>query len=312
MPNENAAERAPGAKSVRRGYLLTPEQQRRRLMIRRLRSIATPIFSYGATTALAIIFTFPFFWMVSLSFRPLDEIAQIPPALFPHHWTLENFAGAMTIATYPFALFLENSAIYTILATIGILISSAWVAYGFARLEFIGKNFLFLLLISTVMLPHYVTLIPQYLLFHELGWLDSLKPLVVPAFFGSAFDIFLMRQFFLTIPRDLDEAALVDGSSRIGIFFRIIVPLSMPIIVAVAAFAFIARWNDLIGPLIYLNSTDKQVAAVALALFQQENFTEVNLLMAAGVVTILPIIVVFLFAQKSFVQGVTLTGLKEG
>ncbi len=295
-----------------RAYVLTSEEQRQRRLYRQVRYIASRIFAYVASTALAAVFTFPFFWMVSLSLRPLSEIAEIPPALFPHHWTLQNFLGVFAENTHPFAIFLENSAIYAILTTLGILISSAWIAYGFARLEFIGRNVLFILLLSTVMLPHYVTLIPQYLLFRELGWLDSLKPLVVPAYFGSAFDIFLMRQFFLTIPRELDEAALVDGCSRIGIFARIIVPLSTPIMVAIMAFAFIAHWNDLIGPLIYLNSTEKQVVAVGLALYRQEDFTEVNLMMAAAVIAVIPIVLIFLFAQKSFVQGVTLTGLKEG
>lgn len=295
-----------------RARLLTPEQQRRRLFFRRGSHLAERVFAYAASTALAAVFTFPLFWMASLSLRPLSEIAEIPPALFPHQWTLVNYVGAFATPSHPLSLFLYNSMVYAVLATVGIVLSSIWVAYGFARIDFMGKNVLFLLLLSTVMLPHYVTLIPQYLLFRELGWLDSLKPLVVPAYFGSAFDIFLMRQFFLTIPRELDEAALVDGANRVEILWRIIVPLAQPIIVAIMAFAFIARWNDLIGPLMYLNSTDKLVVSVGLALYRQEDFTRIDLMMAATVVAVLPIVIIFLLAQKSFVQGVTLTGLREG
>jgi ABC-type glycerol-3-phosphate transport system permease component len=172
---------------------------------------------------------------------------------------------------------------------------------------------MFGLVLSTMMLPSQVTLIPQYLVFRDFGWLDSLKPLIIPAWFGGAFYIFLFRQFFMTIPREIDDAALIDGAGHLDILWRIMVPLSVPIMVTAIALLVVARWNDFFGPLIYVNSIDKTVLAVALTFFNipGEPSPE-NLLMAASVVTVIPVILIFLFLQDYFVQGITLTGLKEG
>src|SRR5581483_9590265 len=169
------------------------------------------------------------------------------------------------------------------------------------------------LVLSTMMLPPQVLLIPQYLLFKQLGWLDSLLPLVVPQWFGSAFYIFLLRQFFMTIPRELDEAALVDGAHRLDIFWRILLPLCRPILITVFALSFVSHWNEFFGPLIYLNSKDKLVVALALRLFQVNGLQlPINELMAASVACVIPVMIVFAFCQRAFVRGITMTGMKEG
>ena len=196
---------------------------------------------------------------------------------------------------------------------LGQLVSCSLVAYGFARIPFKGSKVLFTLVLSTMMLPPQVLLIPQYLLFKQLGWLDSLLPLVVPQWFGSAFYIFLLRQFFMTIPKELDEAALVDGANRLDIFWRILLPLCRPILITVFALSFVTHWNDFFGPLIYLNSQKNMVVATALRLFAMSGQAlPIHELMAASVTSVIPVIVLFLFAQRAFVRGITMTGMKEG
>src|SRR5262249_5436226 len=180
----------------------------------------------------------------------------------------------------PFGTFLWNTVVYTCTSTLGLLLSSSLVAYAFARLEFPGRQKLFLLVLSTLMLPTQVTLVPQYILFRELGWLDSLKPPVLPACCGSAFYSFPMRQFFLTIPPELDDSALIDGANRWDIFTRVIIPLSKPIVVTILAFSFVSHWNDFFGPLIYLNHKDRMTLAVGLLLFKGDVDTLYHLLMA--------------------------------
>ena len=266
--------------------------------------------AYITTTVLAIIFTIPFLWMVSTSLKSPPDLIRIPPRWIPDPIVWQNYVDAWT--AQPFDKFFINTMVYTALSTVGLLISSALVAYAFARLEFPGKRPLFILVLSTVMLPHHVTMIPQYILFRELGWLDTLKPLIVPAYFGSAFYIFLMRQFFMTIPTELDESALIDGANRWDIFTRIILPLSKPIVVTIVAFSFVAHWNDFFGPLIYLNRKDSMTLAVGLLLFKGDTDTLYHLLMAASVIVLAPVILVFFFAQRYFVTSITMTGMREG
>ena len=268
---------------------------------------------YIALTAFALMYAMPFIWMLSLSLKPDVDLNNIPPNLIPTNVTWSNYPAALLKPSLYFPRFFANTMVYVVLSVAGELIVSAIVAYGFARIPFKGNTILFSLVLTTMMLPSQVTLIPQYLLFKQLGWLDSLKPLIIPSWFGGAFYIFLFRQFFLTIPRELDDAALIDGSSHMGILWRIIMPLSVPVIITCIALGVVARWNDFFGPLIYLNSTDKAVLAMALTFFNIPGQpSPQNLLMAAAVVTVVPVIILFLFLQDYFVQGVTMTGLREG
>jgi ABC-type glycerol-3-phosphate transport system permease component len=190
------------------------------------------------------------------------------------------------------------------------MLSCTLVAFAFARLQYPSRDFWFVVLLSTMMLPTHVTIIPHFVLFRILGWLNTFKPLIVPAFFGSAFYIFLLRQFFLTIPQELDDAATVDGCGIFRIYWQIILPLAKPALATVAVFSFISHWNDFLGPLIYLTSPEKMTIAVGLRLFRSQYSTEMHLLMAASTVAVLPILVIFFVAQKYFIQGIALTGLK--
>lgn len=275
-------------------------------------ALSQSIIVHAVVIALGVTFAFPLYWMLITSFKTRGELDLIPPSLWPMTFRPENYYEALLSSpSRYFPRFFLNTTVYTLLAITGNLLSNTLVAYGFARIPFRGRNFLFVLVLSTLMVPGQVLLIPQYLLFKQFGWLDSLLPLVVPQFFGSAFYIFLLRQFFLTIPRELDEAATIDGANHFDVFWRIIVPLSRPIVITVFALSFVNHWNDFFGPLIYLNSNDKLVLSVALRLFivpGQE--TPMHWLMAASVVSVLPVIIVFLFCQQAFVRGIAMTGLK--
>lgn len=270
--------------------------------------------AYLLTTSLALVFMAPFLWMFSMSLQDMVQLTTWPPHWVPDPARWDNYSKAMTYPGRPFAMFLQNSVIYTTSATLGVTISSSVAGYAFARLRSRPREFLFLLVLSTMMLPGQVTLIPHYFIFKELGWLDTLKPMIVPAWFGSAFYIFLFRQFFMTMPIELDEAALLDGCTYPGIFFRIIMPLSKPVLVTVIAFSVVNTWNQFFEPLIYLNSTEKMTVAVGLRIFAAmgsvAGFTDVGIVTAAAVCSMMPMIVMFLACQRYFVEGITMTGLK--
>ncbi len=212
----------------------------------------------------------------------------------------------------PFWLYTKNTLIVCILGSLGMTFSSALVAYGFARIRWPGRDFIFTLTLASMMIPFAVAMVPLYGVFKAFGWIGTLKPLWVPALFGGAFNIFLLKQFFMTIPKDLTDAARVDGCSEFGIFFRIMLPLCKPALTVVALFHFMYSWNDFMGPLIYLTDKDTYTLSLGLQVFQsQHGGTEWHLLMAASAMVILPILIMFFFAQKTFIQGVALTGLKE-
>jgi multiple sugar transport system permease protein len=280
------------------------------------RAKATPLqtmLGYVLVTALGILYAIPFLWMLSTSLKPPWDLDLVPPIWIPTTVQFENYPNSLLKETRYFPLFFRNTLVYVGLAVFGQLLSCSLVAYGFARIPFRGNKFLFTLVLSTMMLPAQVLLIPQYLLFRELGWLNSLLPLVVPQYFGTAFYIFLLRQFFMTIPREIDEAALVDGANYLDIYWRILLPLCRPILITVFALSFVSHWNDFFGPLIYLNTKDKMVVAVALRLFVVPALQlPIHELMAASVTTLMPVIAVFFFCQRAFVRGITMTGLKEG
>ena len=260
----------------------------------------------------AFFFILPFLWMISGAFKVPSQILSYPPTFIPTPFTLQNFSAVWD--SNPLLRYFWNSLVIATVSTLGTLISSSLVAFGFARMKARGKNIWFILLLSTLMIPYYVTIIPTFSLYQNLGWLNTYLPLTVPSFLGvgGAFYIFLLRQFFLTIPRELDEAATIDGASFFGIYWRIILPLSKPALVTVALFQFVASWNDFFAPLIYLSNSNMYTLPVAVRFFQGLYSTNIGPLMAMATLTILPILILFLFAQRMFVQGVATTGIKGG
>lgn len=272
------------------------------------------IFLYILVAALAVLFMAPFAWAFMSSLKTSLEIRQFPPTFFPSTPRFENYA--LIFREVPLlSRFFWNSAVVTVLATIGQVASATLVAYGFARFRFPFRDTLFLLVISTILLPREVILIPTFLLFRFLGWLDTLLPLIVPSFFGGgAFFIFLMRQFFLTIPRELDEAAKIDGANSLQILVRILLPLAVPALITTAIFSFLAHWNDFLEPLIFLNSPENFTIALGLRYFQtlpqEAQEPREHLLMAASLLTTLPVLVLFFVAQRYFVRGIVMSGIK--
>ncbi len=257
----------------------------------------------------AALFSVPFLWTVSTALKTNQQVFEVPPQWIPHPPQWENFRRAWT--ELPFPRFVLNTVLITGVAVVGQVVSASLVAYGFARFRFPGRNFLFMLMLSTMMLPAQVTMIPVFLFWRELRAIDTFAPLTVPSFFGGgAFTIFLLRQFFLTIPRELDEAAMIDGASPFAIWWRVLLPLSRPALVTVVLFSFLSHWDDFMGPLIYLNSMEKYTVSIGLRMFQDMFGTQLELLMAASLIHILPTVVLFFLGQKYFVKGVALTGLK--
>lgn len=250
----------------------------------------------------------PFIWMVSSSLKNEADVFLYPPEWIPLPPRWANYADLMNLM--PFGLFTFNSMKIATLASVGTLLSSSLAAYAFARLKFPGRDALFFILLSALMIPGEVTLIPVYLIMRSLGWLNTQLPLIVPSFFGNAFGTFLMRQFFLTIPRDLEDAARIDGAGRFTIFWRIFLPLAQPALATLGLFTFLSQWNNLLGPVIYLSDQNQMTLTVGLAYTQGEYSTQWNLLMAGTVVSVIPILVLYAFAQKYFVRGVVLSGLK--
>jgi ABC-type glycerol-3-phosphate transport system permease component len=247
--------------------------------------------------------------MLSTALKQNSEVFLFPPRWIPKQLNWQNFPEALTFL--PFARFLQNTSVITFSAVLGQLLSSPLVAYAFARLQARGRDALFVLVLSTMMLPSQVTMIPLFVIFKQLGWVDTYIPLILPNFFGSAYYIFLLRQFFLTIPRDLGDAAKIDGCGYFGTFSRIFLPLSKPALATVAIFTFMSNWNDFMNPLIYLSSNDKWTLTLGLSRFTgMYGTTAWNLLMAASLITILPCILLFFFAQRYFIQGIVITGVK--
>ncbi len=267
---------------------------------------------YLILVALACVMTLPMFWMVSTALRTEDLVVKIPPVWIPWPLVWENFPASLEYTGQPVYLYAWNTVQISVLAVLGTVLSSSIVAFGFARLEFPGRDTLFTLVLSTLMLPFAVTMVPMFIMFHAIGWLDSFKPLIIPAWFGGgAFNIFLLRQFFLSIPKEYDEAARIDGAGSWTILWRIVVPLSKPGLAAVTVFAFVYYWNDFLWPLVVISKQEHFTLSLFLATFQvAQRATPWNLLMAAATIVMLPTVIVFFFAQRLFIQGVALTGLK--
>ncbi|HXF63336.1 MAG TPA: carbohydrate ABC transporter permease [Caldilineaceae bacterium] len=275
---------------------------------KRTRSLVTAVLIHAALIPAALVFMLPFLWMLSTSLKPDEQLYAYPPVWIPSPLNWANYPNAVTYI--PFFLYLRNTLTIAVLSTIGALFSCSMVAYSLARIPWPGRNILFIATVATLMLPFQVTLIPLFLVFRQLGWVGDFRPLIVPHFFGGALYIFLLRQFFMTIPMELSEAARIDGASEFRIYWSIILPLAKAALATVAIFEFIARWRDYLGPLIYLNDQELYTLSLGLQQYSSQYGREWGLLMAASVLITMPIILLFFFLQKTFVQGITLTGIK--
>jgi multiple sugar transport system permease protein len=265
---------------------------------------------YVLLAGVAVLMVGPFLWMVSTSMMDQSDIFRVPPRWLPAEFNLKNYRAIMDVL--PLGRMFLNSFTIALSATVGQLLSCALAAYAFARMKVRGRSFLYFVLMATMMVPPQVTMIPVFLIMKALGWIDTLYALIVPAFFGGAFGTFLLRQFFSTIPQDLEDAARIDGCGRFRIFWRIILPLSRPALVTLALFTFMTYWNDLLGPVIYLSSVGKATLTIGLANLQSDVLTtRYDLLMAGSVLSVLPILVLFIAGQRWFVRGIATTGLKE-
>ncbi len=275
----------------------------------RLWRITKVALTYIILIGLSCVFLIPFFWMLSTSLTEASKVIVKNRSWIPHPIVWKNYKDALTVL--PFHLFLKNTLIITISCIIGQVVSASLVAFGFSRMRFPGRDAIFILVLSTMMLPAQVTQIPTFILFTHLRWIDTLKPLIVPAFFGGgAFFIFLLRQFFLTIPTELEDAAKIDGCSPFGVYLNVAIPLSKPALATVAVFSFMSHWNDFMGPLIYIQSMENKTLALGLASFKTLHGTEYHLMMAASVAVLMPVLIIFFCAQKYFVRGIVMSGLK--
>ncbi|MFO0857177.1 MAG: carbohydrate ABC transporter permease [Phycisphaerales bacterium] len=284
-------------------------------------SHASPLRSWLLTAMVAIcalLFIAPLVWMFATSLKPETQAASAslsalpdPPSSALQH-ARDNYSSVWNDQTIKFPLYLRNTLIVAVLGVAGMTLSSAVVAYGLSRVRWRGSALVFGTILVTMMIPFPVIMVPMYLVFRELGWIGTLKPLWVPAWFGGAFSIFLLRQFFMGIPKDLDEAARIDGMNHWSIFWRVIVPLSKPALAVVALFHFIAVWNDFLAPMLFLTKTEQFTLALGLQMYQSKaGLTPWNLLMAASTLVVLPVIVLFVLAQRSLVRGIAAEGLKE-
>lgn len=274
------------------------------------RRLILTAFSYLLLGAGSLLFLVPLFWQVSTSLKTSAETVFFPPAWLPAVPQWQNYIELM--GRFPFLLYARNSFTISSLVIFGTVFSNSLAAYGFARLRMPGRDVIFLVLLSTLMLPGVVMIIPQFVIFQSLHWTNTYYPLVVPSFFGSAFYLFLLRQFFMGIPRELEDAARIDGAGYFRIYSQIILPLSKPVLITVALFTLVATWNDFFGPLIYLSDSEKYTIAVALRYLQGgvRSRPENHLLMAAATLSAIPCVVAFFAAQRQFIQGTVITGIK--
>lgn len=273
---------------------------------RRVRRMGRAALLYVVLALLAIAFAVPLIWMVSASLKPENEVMSLPPTFIPSTPLWSNYVEAFQ-TVWPF---FWNSSKLAFLNVVFLLLFASLAGYGFARLDFRGKTIAFAALLATAMIPGIIYLIPQYILYREIGWIDTHYPLWIPRVLTPVFGTFLLRQAFKSIPRELEEAAKIDGANAFTIYWRIMLPNVKPALAAVGVMTFMDSWNDLFGPLIFVNSQELQTLPLALALFQGEYFTQTNLMMASATISVIPPLVLFAVAQKYFVQGVTMTGIR--
>jgi ABC-type glycerol-3-phosphate transport system permease component len=273
------------------------------------------ILKYVVLFVLSVSFLLPLYWMAASALKTDPQVFVVPPVWIPNPARWINYWEAWNVA--PFSLYLLNTVFrYALPVTVGSVVSNAFVAYGFSRIRWPGRDIIFSICLMTMMIPYQVTMVPLFIVFKHLGWVNSFRPLTIPAFFANAYTIFLLRQFFRTIPTELSDAAHIDGDSELGILWHIVLPLAKPALAVVALFAFMGAWNDYMGPLIYINDTTKYTLAVGLASLST-SLSQVGVktlvypyLMAASTIVTLPIVFVFFFAQRTFIEGIALTGIK--
>ena len=263
---------------------------------------------HGTLIAGLVLIFFPIGWAVSTSLKNPGDIFLFPPTWIPNPIRWQNYVQAMTTAD--FGRYFLNTTFITVVDIVAKVMSCSLVAFSFARLRWWGRDILFMVMLSTLMLPQQVTLIPQFIIYRQLGWIDTFMPLIVPNLFGGPFFTFLLRQFFLSIPTDLDDAARIDGCSSFGVFWRIILPLSRPALMMVAIYVFNITWNDFFGPLIYLHNRNNYTISLGLQAFQTQSGPEWHLIMAASLVAMLPVLILFFLGQRYFIQGVVFSGVK--
>ena len=263
---------------------------------------------YGAVILGGLIFAIPFYWMLRTSVMPTTQVYLFPPEWWPERFEWHHFKTPF--AVFPFAKFFLNSAFVAVGSAIGAALSSSVVGFSFARLRFPLRDIMFVVVLATMILPEHVRLIPTYLLFVQLDWIGTYKPLIIPNWLGPAFYVFLMRQFFMTIPRELDDSAMIDGCNPIGLFWRIHLPLSLPALGVVLIFMITNQWNDFLYPLIYIQGVSNYTVALGLRLFEGHMTNNMQALMAASILGVLPTIILFFFAQRYFVQGIVISGVK--
>jgi multiple sugar transport system permease protein len=257
---------------------------------------------------MSALFLLPIYWMLATAVKSNEELGITPPTLIPQDWLWGNFVEAFR--AFPFATYFGNSLLITVLSVVGSIVSNVIVAYGFSCVQWPGRDRMFYVVLATLFLPFPIALIPSFDLFSWLGWIDTFLPLIVPNFLASAFFVFLLRQFMLQIPRDHLDAARIDGASEWRILWQIVFPMSRPAVATVAIFAAVGAWNDFLGPLIYLHSEDNQTLAIGIQAFRSTHDIQFNLLMAASLMILLPLVILFFSAQKYFIRGITLGSFK--
>lgn len=267
------------------------------------------IIKYTFLIIIALVFLVPLWWVIISSVKYEGDIKVMPPQLWPNPATLQNYKWLLD--KFSFGLYFLNSVMLSVTAIVGQVLSCSLGAFAFARLKFPGKRILFMLLLSTLMIPRQVTLIPTFIIFNSFHFIDTYVPLILPQFLGGAFGVFLLRQFYMTVPSELENAAKIDGCSIIGTLTRIFLPLSKPVLATLCIFTFMSQWNDLIGPVIYLSNPNKRTITVAMTLFQDSTrIISIAVTMCAAMISMLPLIILYLFAQKYFVEGLITSGLK--
>lgn len=275
-------------------------------MIRRIEVTVTYLILLSGAVAMMV----PFFWMLSTSLKTMDEVQTWPIVWIPSKLVFQNYLDVFT--RIPFARFLANSVVLSVGGIIGSLLSSSLVGYGFARLRFPGRNILFFVMLTTLMLPAWVVIVPHFMMFNAVGWLDTFLPIIVPSFFGNSFFIFLFRQYFMGIPQELEDSARIDGCSTLRVFAQIFLPMSKPIIATVAIFAFFYYWNDLLYPLVYLRSQENFPVSLGMRMFQSTmGVVHFPRMMAAALMSLTPCVILFFSAQRLFIQGVVVTGVDK-
>jgi multiple sugar transport system permease protein len=294
--NKSTAQQEPAA----RISPLHNQQQRKHLL---------DALTYLVLAVLLVVVVFPLFWMVVTSFKPLSEVRRYPPTILPQTFTFENYIDIWQ--QYPFGNFLFNSFFISIMGTFGAIFSCTLAGFPLARLRFPGQRILFVVVLATLMIPYPARMIPLFVLMSRLGWIDTYLPLIVPWFFGNAYGVFLMRQFFKGIPGELMEAAVLDGCNPLRVLLRIYLPLAMPALTALAVVTFTTIWNDFIPPLIFINTMEKMPVAVGLAFFKGQGEAIWSYLMAASVLSALPLLLLYVFAQRYIIESMAMTGLKR-